>query len=82
MGYFNKLNTGYHRSEEMPIKQRQCVTSLHPNECILSIDDWTCASCKALQPAPVPVSFLFFFFSFFPHAKQETSLSGCESYGI
>ncbi|CAH3016010.1 unnamed protein product [Porites evermanni] len=52
MGYFNKLNTGYYRSEEMPIKQRQCVTSLHPNECILSIDDWACASCKALQPAP------------------------------
>ncbi|CAH3129863.1 unnamed protein product [Porites lobata] len=51
MGYFNKINTGYYRSEEMPNKQRQCVTSLHPNECILSIDDWTCAPCKALQPA-------------------------------
>ena len=79
MGYFNKINTGYYRSEEMPNKQRQCVTSLHPNECILSIDNWTCASCKALQPAPVPVSF---FFLLFPRAKQETSLSGCESYGI
>ena len=79
MGYFNKINTGYYRSEEMPNKQRQCVTSLHHNECILSIDDWTCAPCKALQPAPVTVSF---FFLFSPRAKQETSLSGCESYGI